>query len=276
MAPQGARNPSGRRPQGLSPALTANPGSKTISEHPLQNKAALITGAGRGIGKALAYQLAKLGADLILTSRNLDALMRLSAQLRRRELCRVVEHACDVGEMESVEKLAAVIEHKFGRLDIVINNAGVGYSGVLFESEAEMVGRMLLTNLYGPYLVSRFCLPLVAVGGGGVVVNIVSQAGIEGSPGFAMYSATKQGLQTFSEALRLEMAEHNIRVLTVSPGMTRTSFYDRFLAGKCPAPMSYSDLMAPEEVADSIARALLDPDHGACPEITVRTDGPLQ
>lgn len=234
----------------------------------LAGKTALITGAGRGIGRALALALADRHLNLILASRTPGTLDEIATKAVDQTKGQVMAQALDVGDQAAVEKLAAEAGRAFGQIDILVNNAGEGYAGKVLGSDPDQVRRMIDSNLWGLYLVTRFCLPLMS---GGDIVNISSVAGMKYSPGFAMYSATKFAVRAFSEGLRNEAQDQGIRVLTVYPGMTDTDFFQRFAGpGQSPVPTSGGQLLHPAQVAEAIVHALEQPPGVAINELVIR------
>jgi NADP-dependent 3-hydroxy acid dehydrogenase YdfG len=239
--------------------------------HPLAGKVALITGASRGIGRALAVELGGLGANLVLAARSREELAVAAQEAGEGGVNQVVVQAADVSRRQEVERLAGAVRDSFGGLDILVNNAGLGRAGKLVDSDPDEVDLMIRVNLWGLYLVTRFCLPLMAGRGGGEVVNIASVAAVKYSPGFAMYSATKFGVKALSEALRNEVQDQGIRVLTVHPGMTASHFFEGFTPdGKPQVDTGGRPLLQPAEVARAIAQALTLPANAAVNELTIR------
>lgn len=235
------------------------------------DKTAVITGAGGGIGRALALALAGEGANLVCVGRNVEALARAAQEARERTRGQVLAQPADVGEPEDVKALAAAVDRSFGQVDVLVNNAGVGYSGTVLDSDPEEVEEMLRTNVFGTYLVTHHLLPFMIGRGGGDIINLGSVAGLKYSPGFAAYSASKFAVRAFSEALRNEVQGEGIRVLTLHPGMTRTGFFDRFLpGGGSSLPDDADKYLDPAQVARVVLEALCLPPGAAVNEIVVR------
>ncbi len=232
-------------------------------------KAALITGAGSGIGRAMSFELAGLGANLVLASRSRLTLEETAREAAARGAGEILVQPTDVRDEAQVKGLAEAAQKTFGRLDVLINNAGLGYAGRIETSEPRRVREMIDVNVWGAYLVARYGLPLMP--GPGDVVNVSSVAGLKFSPGFAMYSATKFAVRAMSEAMRNEVQDRDIRVLTVYPGMTRTKFFEGFVpGGKPPVPVDKGDIMTPEAVARAVIGAITLPGGTAVGEIVLR------
>jgi short-subunit dehydrogenase len=237
---------------------------------PLTGKAALITGASSGLGRALAIEMANRGAGLLLAARNQDRLGQAAQQAGAYAHGDVVIQPCDVGDQGQVDALATEAERAFGGLDILINNAGIGRAGKVAESDTDAVRQMLGVNLWGLYLVTRACLPLVSERRGWVV-NISSVAALNPSPGFAMYAASKAAVSSFSRSLRQELRLDGVRVLDVCPGMMGTAFFDGFTAsGKPPVPTDAGPLLDPADAAHAICDALCLPENAAVNELVIR------
>jgi 3-oxoacyl-[acyl-carrier protein] reductase len=211
--------------------LTANPGNdmttKQASNSPLTGQVAVITGAGSGIGRAIALKLAELGARTILCGRTREALEQTQAAIDKSDLSSgksfVIE--CDVTDLQSVEALARNIENTFGRLDILVNNAGIGGAqGPLHEVAPEQWDRIMNTNLRGVYYCIRSLAPIMIKARTGHIINISSLAGKNALPNGATYAASKWGLNGLSYSVAEELRAHNIRVSVICPGSTNTNF----------------------------------------------------
>jgi NADP-dependent 3-hydroxy acid dehydrogenase YdfG len=235
----------------------------------LNGKSALVTGASKGIGRATALSLAREGADVVACATSGDLLEALKEEI---ELLgrRCLAQPCDVTQREECEHAARQAVTSFGRLDILVNSAGIGYSGAIVDSDPEDVELMLRVNVLGVYLMTRAVLPSMIQRGHGDIVNLGSVAGVKYSPNFAAYSATKFAVRAFSEALRNEVQSHNIRVTLVHPGMTDTAFYDSFADKGAPIPIDQGTLLKPEDIADAIRYAVSLPPGVALNELTVR------
>lgn len=187
----------------------------------LENQRVLLTGAGSGIGRETALLLARRGARLALLGRNGD---RLNAVCREISDAGGEAHALtfDLAEAHGQERPVAQATDLLGGLDILINNAGVAGFGDFAERPAEEIRRIVATNVTGPLLLTRAALRAVS-GRRFMVVNVGSILGSLGMPQFATYCATKHALRGFSEALRRELAERDVKVCYVAPRTTRTA-----------------------------------------------------
>ncbi|MCK4831045.1 SDR family oxidoreductase, partial [bacterium] len=234
-----------------------------------EGRVALITGASKGIGKAVAKKLAKHGASIAAAATNKGLLENLVQELVDSGV-ECIALPCDVSRLQDCEHFVQKILSRFEKIDILVNSAGVGYSGKIVESNPVEVDKMIKVNVLGVYYMTRSVLPGMIKHRNGDVVNIGSVAGIKYSPNFAIYSATKFAVRAFSEALRNEVQCHHIRVTLIHPGMTKTPFFDSFSKGGSPIPVDKGDILRPEDIASAIYFALTRPDGVALNELTVR------
>ncbi len=193
----------------------------------LAGKAALITGASRGIGRAIAVRFAEEGADLVLAATNADKLRETQA-LAEAHGAAVTLHTLDVADRAQVQGLvdAAVAAH--GRVDVVVNNAGVYKAARFVDYTAEDFDQVMQVNLYGAFHVLQLCLRQMLEQGGGKVVNIASTAGKWESPNQAAYNASKHALVGLSRCAALETAAHGITVNAICPGFVETDMLGEF------------------------------------------------
>ncbi len=198
--------------------------AKPVEFKPLSGQIAVITGASRGIGEGIARRLSSMGATLVITARTEGPLARTAQSIRENGgACEAVP--CDVTQLAQVEALARGVEKKFGKLNILVNNAGIGdFHRKLHEMAPEDWDRILNTNLRAPYYLLRAFVPLMIQSGGGHIVNISSLAGKNPVPNAAAYAASKWGLNGLSYSVAEELRGDNIRVSVVCPGSTHTGF----------------------------------------------------
>jgi 3-oxoacyl-[acyl-carrier protein] reductase len=205
------------------------------SKADLSGQVAVVTGAGRGIGAAIAASLAGLGAHVILCGRTLEPLKTTSSTINTQG-GNSTAMACDVADLRSVEAVAKQVEERFRRVDILVNNAGVGVFGTpLHQLSPEDWDRMMNTNLRGVYYCIRGFAPLMIPARSGHIINISSLAGKNTVPNGAAYSASKWGLNGLTYTVAEELRMHNIRVSVVCPGSVHTDFSPH--AGKNAAKM---------------------------------------
>ena len=229
----------------------------------LDGEVAVVTGAGRGIGAAIARELAKLGATTVLCGRTRPAL-ESTAQAIVQAGGKAEAVACDVTSLESVGAAAQRIEASLKRVDFLINNAGIrGFGGPLHQLPPDIWDQILNTNLRGVYYAVRAFAPLMIRARSGQIINISSLAGKNALPNGAAYAASKWGLNGLSYSLAEELRSYNIRVAVICPGSTNTDLSPH--AGKDPAKM-----LQPEDVAHAVAMLVTQSPQSFVSEILLR------
>lgn len=187
----------------------------------LKGKVALVTGAGKGIGKAIAEALADEGVQVGLLARTEKDVQEVAVQLRAKGV-KAAYATADVSNRAEVEKAVASIQSELGDIDILINNAGTATFGGFLELEPEVWEAQVRVNLFGVYYVTRAVLPQMIGRKTGDIVNISSTAGKSGSPVTSAYSASKFAVFGLSESLMQEVRKHNIRVTAMAPSTVVT------------------------------------------------------
>jgi NAD(P)-dependent dehydrogenase (short-subunit alcohol dehydrogenase family) len=233
------------------------------NDRALTNQVAIITGAGRGIGAAIARQLSNLGATTILLGRTQESLDS-TAQAISQSGGKAKAIPCDVSSLQAVENAAREVESTQGRADILVNNAGVGgFGGPLHQLPPEEWDRILNTNLRGVYYMVRAFAPMMIRARAGHIINISSLAGKNPLPNGAAYAASKWGLNGLSYSMAEELRSYNIRVSVICPGSTNTDLSPH--AGKDPAKM-----LQPEDVAHAVAMLVTQSPQSFVSEISLR------
>jgi len=188
----------------------------------LANKVALITGGGRGIGKAVALAYARQGAALALCARTGAELDQTCQEIRSLN-AECVTWTCDVSLEEPVKELVANVTRKFGRIDVLVNNAGVMTRPVsITELDVKKWDYTIAVNLRGPFLVTRAVLPIMLKKKSGSIINVSSMIGRSAYANFIAYATSKWGLEGFTQTLAVEVKSNNIRVNSVDPGYVAT------------------------------------------------------
>ena len=230
---------------------------------PLVGQVAIVTGAGRGIGAAIARKLSGMGATTVLCGRTkaaLDATAKAISEAGGK--AEVVP--CDVTVLRDLEEVVAQIDRSFGRADILVNNAGIGgFSKPLHELPPDDWDRILNTNLRGVYFAIRAFAPIMIRARGGHIINISSLAGKNALPNGAAYAASKWGLNGLTYSVAEELRAHNIRVSTVCPGSVDTELSPH--TGKDPAKM-----LLPDDVAHAVAMLVTQAPQSFVSEILLR------
>ncbi|MFY0255050.1 3-ketoacyl-ACP reductase [Chitinophaga sp. 30R24] len=187
----------------------------------LKGKKALITGGGKGIGRALAVALAQEGVDIALIGRSTGPLEAVAEELKDAGV-KVAYATADVSDMNAVNAAVAELTATIGSIDILINNAGIAAFGGFMELEPTQWEQIIQVNLLGVYYVTRAILPDMIARQTGDIINISSTAGQRGAPLTSAYSASKFGLMGLTESLMLEVRKHNIRVSALTPSTIAT------------------------------------------------------
>ncbi|CAB4871880.1 MAG: SDR family NAD(P)-dependent oxidoreductase [Actinobacteria bacterium] len=248
-----------------------------MAELPLAGRAAAITGASSGIGEATAIALAKAGASVALGARRVDRLEDLAGRINA-DGGKAVAIECDVADEASAHAFVNGAAEQLGRLDILINNAGVMLLGPVEGADTNDWRTMIEVNVLGLLYCTQAALPLLRDSGQGHIVNVSSIAGRSASAGVGVYNATKWGVTGFSEALRQEAAHSKIRVTCVEPGLVETE-----LQGHNKNPFviqtldkmikDIGDVLQPEDIADAIIHAVTAPARVSVNEVLIRPSG---
>ncbi|HEV8474225.1 MAG TPA: glucose 1-dehydrogenase [Methylomirabilota bacterium] len=192
-----------------------------FSPDTLRDRVALVTGASQGIGRAIAVELARVGAHVVACSRRRDA-VRSVADAVRAEGRRALAVVCDVGDARQVDDAVAGTLDTFGRIDLLVNNAGYRIRARLEDLPREEWDAMVRTNLTGVFLFSQAVGRVMIRQGAGKIVNVTSVAGRSGARGMAAYAATKAGVGVLTQSLGAEWAKHGLTVNAVAPGPVET------------------------------------------------------
>lgn len=190
--------------------------------HHLHGKAVIVTGAGRGIGRAIARRMAAHGANVVIISRTADQLDE-TRRLIERSGGRALALNADVTEPSDVEKIVEETSEVFGPVRVLVNNAGAAPPGLIEDMEPGQFDHILQTNVRSVYLCSRAVWPTMRENGGGVIVNIASLAAFDPFPGFAAYGASKAFVVAYTKSLAKEGVPFGIRVHGVAPGAVETT-----------------------------------------------------
>jgi 3-oxoacyl-[acyl-carrier protein] reductase len=235
-------------------------------EMSLEGKVALITGAGRGIGRSIALTLAKHGAKIALSARNLQELQAVQADiiaLGQEAIYEVVDVSLEADVKILLEK---TVQH-FGRLDVVVNNAGLGIYGPLVETSVETWDKIMAVNARGPFLVCREAIPHLKKQKRSFIINISSVVGIKGYENQTAYTASKHALMGLSKALSKEVQKDGIRVHALCPGGVDTQ-----MVALARPDLDPSILMQPQEIADIVLFLVTRSGNAVIDEVLVRRE----
>jgi len=233
----------------------------------LQSKTALITGASRGIGRAIALRLARLGVTPLLSARRPEGLEVLATEMESEFGVRPTCISADLADEASVSALVAAVTQSTDTLDILINNAGMTFSGALEETPTQVWDRCLAVNARGPFILCRDLLSLLRRGSRPCIVNIASVVGIKGYAQQSAYTASKHALRGMSIALAEELQPEGIRVHVVCPGGVDTD-----MVSQVRPDIAREDLMQPEDVADAVVFLITRLGKGIVDEIRIRRE----
>jgi 3-oxoacyl-[acyl-carrier protein] reductase len=230
----------------------------------LQGKAAIVTGGTRGIGRAIAERLLREGASVAICGRTAESTAKAVSEMK--PLGNIYGCPADVSDYGQVRALFEAVDREFGRLDIVVNNAGEGVFRKVGEMTPEDWHANIDLNLNGPFYCSREALARFA-GRGGFIVNISSLAGKNAFAGGAGYNASKAGLNLFSEAMMLDHRYDKVRVTSIMPGSVDTEF-----SGSSSGDASWK--IAPEDIAETVAMILKLPERTTISRVEMRPSRP--
>lgn len=237
------------------------------------NTVAIITGASSGIGRATALALAGKGSRLSLLARSESDLSEVVEEAKARGVSDVRYFACDVRDESAVDRAVVATLDGFGRIDVLINSAGLSLNGEVDGYSLEDWRAVIDTNLTGTFLTCRAVLPAMKRQGGGQIINISSGAGRNGIKEMAAYCASKFGVIGFTESLALEVRNQNIRVSVLLPGSVATDFSrvaKRSGGARTEAAREIGYSMTAAEVASVIVAMLEQPDQAWISEVTLR------
>jgi 3-oxoacyl-[acyl-carrier protein] reductase len=230
----------------------------------LTGKVALVTGASRGIGKAICLALAKEGATVVLAARSIERLKEVAKQVTHiNSKAEIV--VTDLAQEQSIKNLVQVINKKFSRLDILVNNAGVTHSAKLEQTATEDWDRCFQVNARAPFIICKEALPLLRKAEQAYIVNIASVVGVKGYPLQSAYTASKHAIRGMTISLAEELKGSSIRVHLLCPGGVDTD-----LVKKVRPDIKKQDLMKPEEIAELVIYLVTHKGNAVIDELHIR------
>jgi len=214
-------------------------------------KTVLITGTSSGIGKSTVFEFAKMGWNVIATQRTPEK------ETDFKELPNVKLYALDVTNLESIKQTLASVEQEFGKIDVIVNNAGFGVDGVFEAMSDEVIENQFNTNVFGLMRVTREAIKLMRPKGGGTIIQISSMGGKITFPLYSIYHSTKFAVEGFTESLHYELAQFNIKMKLIEPGPIVTEFYGRSRQFIKPADSNLYDSFI-QKFNDAAAKVMKD------------------
>lgn len=230
----------------------------------------LVTGASQGIGRALAVAAARRGCKVLASARSQPLLDELAREVRAAGGT-IETVVADITAAADRQAMVDAATQKFGGLDVLINNAGIGATGHFMDSQPEVLRQIFETNFFALAEVTRAFLPLLKQGTTPAIVNISSVVGRRALPARSLYSSSKFAVAGFSEAIRAELAKDGIDVVVVNPGLTQTNFSQNMLEAKAKISLDHKRGMTSEEVAEATLNAAAAGKN----EVTLSKDGKL-
>lgn len=238
-----------------------------MTEESLRGKVVLITGAGSGLGEATARAFARAGCAVVCSDINTEAAERVRRELDPDAAESLALH-CDVGDADSVAQMVATASERFGRIDVLVNNAAVDHTASTIDLTVEQWDKIIAVNLRGPFLLAKAVFPIMQRQRAGHIINIASTAGVRAWANAAPYHASKWGVIGLGRSLGVEGRPDNIRVTTIIPGGMRTHFFDRFADQGIPMP-DEQNLQDPANVAEAIVFAVRMSGHSVVQELMI-------
>ena len=232
----------------------------------MASRAALVTGGSSGIGLAIARALAEDGYGVTISARRPDKLESAAQELRDAGLDEVDAVPANMAEEDDIKSLVSAHKERFGRLDVLVNNAGIGIGGAIADAETKKLDLQIDVNLRAVYLMTRECIPMLkeagAEHGKALIANTASIAGKSGQGWLSAYSATKFGVVGLSQAMHKELSAEGIQVTALCPGFVATAMTD-WVEGQVPK----EEMIQPEDIAESIRFLLRTSPHCVVPEV---------
>ena len=230
----------------------------------LEGKVAVVTGAGRGIGRAISVALGRARAAVVVTARTAEQIDAAAREITDAG-GQAVAIGADVAQESDICSLFDQVRQRFGRLDVLINNAGLGLFGLVEDLAAADFDQVVAVNLRGPFLCCREAMRMMIPQAGGTIINISSVVGFKGYPNQSAYAATKHGVMGLTKSLAVEAQKHGIRISAILPGGVYT---DLIRAAR--PDLDPSVLMQPEDIAQTVMYLLSLSDNAAVDQIYIR------
>ena len=231
----------------------------------LSGKVAIVTGSTKGIGRAMVEGLARAGASVVVSSRKQDLCDEVAKEVANATGADVLGLACHVGEWDAIPGFVDAVTERFGRIDVLVNNAGINPAHVSpTDMTLEFWRKMFSVNLEGPLRMSQCAAPVMRDGGGGSIVNIGTMAAYHAGPGICAYGASKAALKNLTRTMAMEWADWGIRVNLLSPG----PFTSEMLLGAAKSDPGYLDMVA----GGTLLKRVADPAEIVGPVLYLASD----
>ena len=233
----------------------------------LDGKVVVVTGASKGIGKAIAFAFAAAGAKVVLAARTRETLEQVAAEFSVGGVSNpdsVLAVPTDVTDVDAVKQLIRRTLDAYQRVDILINNAGIGHFGPVVDFDPDNWDAVLNSNLKAVYLCAKYALPPMLEQGSGQIINVLSIAAKVAFQASSAYCAAKAGALALTKVLASEVRQQNIRVTAVLPGSVHTPFWD-----DVPEHPDFAQMLTPEHVADTVVSVCQQPSGMVTEEIVV-------
>jgi len=230
----------------------------------LKGKTAIVTGASRGVGRAVSIALAREGASVVLAARTLEKLEQTATQVKSAG-GKAVSVVTDLTKEQAIKDLVSATEQHFGRLDILVNNAGVTYSKLLQETPTPQWDRLFSVNARAPFILCRQALPLLKKAQAAYIINICSIVGVKCYPLQSAYTASKHALRGMTKSLAEELRGTGVRVHLICPGGIDTQMIHEIRPD-----IKREDLMQPEEIAELVVYLVTHEGNAVIDELHIR------
>ncbi|MBD3226256.1 MAG: SDR family NAD(P)-dependent oxidoreductase [Caldithrix sp.] len=234
-----------------------------------QPNVALITGASKGIGRSIAIKFAQEGLNVAITARNEKGLRETAKLIQNNGGPEPLVVAGDLTDLSQIPGIVEKVKNEWGHIDVLVNNAGVGFLKPFLELNVDEFQTMMDLNMRAVFAITQKVVPLMMEQQSGTIINIASLAGKNGFKGGTGYAASKWALRGFAQCLMPEVREHDIRVVTIFPGSVDTRFGDSSSSN----PLSKNKMM-PEDIADTAYSAFVMPQRTMVSEIDMRPSNP--
>lgn len=231
----------------------------------------LVTGASRGIGRSIALKFARENYAIALTARSEEALNAVSKEIKDEFDTQTLVIPADLRNFDTIAQISETVLRNWGRIDVLVNNAGLGYLKPFLQITLGEFREMIDVNLTAIFALTQNVVPVMMENKGGTIINIASLAGKNGFKLGTGYAASKWALRGFAQCLMLEVREHDIRIVTLFPGSVETSFSR---GGQSPTTTPSKNKMQPEDIADAAFMAVKMPSRTMVSEIDLRPSNP--